>query len=286
MYTQSSTQQRATPPPHPSPSPTWAEAARGGSSTGEYGDHTRVGPPFPPPCAHSQYGMVHCRRGGLPAKRVLETDGITEEFSLWFRTTAAGDATTQAHAHHSGKRRREQARRARRRVERRREAPPAMPTTGMAATMATVPLPPPPELLPSTAISITHAHVYKARPLALKKTKVAMTASRSSQRAAVLAKKRGTSATRLSSSTPSDEPTPEKLCGEETDLNITLGLSLPPPSPPSLNSSPAPASPTLPRPPSPSPSPPSPSPPSPSPPSPSPPSPSPALNIAETGSNT
>ena len=148
-------------PPPPLTSPTWAEASRGeardsNDSTPARPAHTYTGSP---PTAHSQYmAWVRCRRGGIPAKLVLDTDGCTEEVTLWFRSTAAGGkssaadtaAHTNAPAHVSGKRRRERARRARRREERRREAagrrpPPATPTPGMAATTATIPLPPPPE---------------------------------------------------------------------------------------------------------------------------------------------
>ena len=128
--------------------------------------------------------------------------------ALKFKIGAVGKTAvgaTQAHAHHSGNRRRERARRARRREERRREAPPAMPTTGVAETTATIPSPPPP---PSATLA-ARANVYKAWPLALKKAKAALTATRLSQRAAVLAKKRGMAATGRSAST--NDSTLERL---------------------------------------------------------------------------
>jgi len=121
----SSNSTRRLPPPHPSP--TWADAARGrdqaraqlpaasNDSTPARPAHTYAGS-LPPPSAHSQYmAWVRCRRWGIPAKLVLETDGCTEEVTLWFHSTAAGGdssaANTAAHAHPSGKRRRERARR-------------------------------------------------------------------------------------------------------------------------------------------------------------------------------
>jgi len=90
--------------------------------------------------------------------------------------------------------------------------------------------------------------IHKPLPLALKRAKSALTATRASQRAAILAKKRGTAANQQSAS---DEFTPEKLQdpGEEDALNITLGVSSP--SPPPSTPSPAPASSTPPRLPSP-----------------------------------
>ena len=246
-----------TPPPPPSPLPTWAKVARGGSSRGETGDQTRARPPtaysstpthpahsntytgspqppLHPPCAHSQYlAWVRCRRAGIPARLVLETDGCTEDVTLWFRPSAVGggepvSTDTQAHALHSGKRRRERARRARRREERReareRCLPPATPTTGKAAKMAEAPSPspqeePPPEP-PTSAASTIRARGCKARPLIVKKAKAALAASRASQRAAALAKRRGAAASRNSAAS---DVSPEKLRGdgEDTPFNIT-----------------------------------------------------------------
>jgi hypothetical protein len=121
--------QPATPPPPPSASTTWAEVARGGSSrgVGTSSDQTRAKPPaaysssnnssarpiityadtssapLPLPSAHTQYlAWVACRRDGVPARLVLETDGATEEVSLWFGSAAAADVAT--HAPTSGKR--------------------------------------------------------------------------------------------------------------------------------------------------------------------------------------
>ena len=203
----------------------------------------------------------------MPARLVLETDGDTEEVCLWFRPTAT-KTDVATHRPTSGKRRRERARRRRRRAERRREADKNRPpsdtsTTGVAMGVETIPPASPQEaspstgtdpiepalLRPSSATLTARAHVYKARPLALKRNKAARTATRVSQRAAVLAKKRGAVANQSASS---DELTPEKLrgAGEETALNITLGISSPPPPPssPSPASTPAPAFSTPPRP--------------------------------------
>jgi hypothetical protein len=273
--------QHSNTPPPPSPSPTWAEVTRGGSSRGKgsSSDQTRAKPPaadsnsssarpiytytdtgsspLPLPSAHSQYlAWVSCRRDGVPARLVLETDGVTEEICLWFRPVVnsnggrpAADAAT--HAPTSGKRRRERARRRRRREERRGEAdknctPSYTSTAGVATAAATGPPALPQEAslspghdttetditeptLPLSATLTVRAHVYKARPLALKRTKAALTATRASQRAAVLAKKRGTAATQRSAS----KSTPEKLRDDEgeTALDITMGLSSPPPPP-------------------------------------------------------
>jgi len=275
------------PPPPPPPSPTWAEILRGGSSRGERqrSDHTQAQPtaaasnstpaghtqtytdtgsnPLPPPSAHSQYlAWVCCRREGIPARLVLETDGVIEDVCLWFRPFAVGATDVNAHTPPSGKRRRERARRIRRREERRKETeenqlPSNTPTTGEATTAATIPSTLPPDMLPSsgtpplpettptsTDTPAARAHVYKARPLPAKKVKTALTASRASKRAAVLARKRGTAAVRRSTSAPDDDAsTPERLrCAndETASLEITMPypstppqhLSLPPPTPP------------------------------------------------------
>ena len=302
------TGQRAAPPPHPPPSPLWSEVARGGSSKGESGDLTRAQPPtacsstptrpantnthsgrpsptLPPPCAHSQYvAWVHCRRVGIAARLVLDFDGCTEEVTLWSRpSTAGGDSVpdantaTHAHSHHSGKRRRERARRARRREERReargRCSPPVTPTTGEAAKTAIAPTPPPPVEPPpeplTSATSTVRARGCKARPLIVKKAKAALAASRASQRAAALAKRRGAAASRISASS---DVTPEKVRGggEDNSLNITDAYV-------ERHREAFASSPSTPRPPSPRPpSPPPPPPPSPPPPSPPPPSPPPS----------
>ena len=163
------TGQHSTPPPPPSP--TWAEVVGGGSSrkgsTGSNQTHAR--PPAPSsrtparatytntdtgyaplhlPSAHSQYmAWTRCRREGVQARLVLETDGTSEEVSLWFRSAAnGGDPAADTRTKQSGKRRREWARRGRRREERRRVdeercLPPAVPTLGEAALMADIPTP-------------------------------------------------------------------------------------------------------------------------------------------------
>ena len=278
-HTGRGTGQHATPPPPPSP--TWAEVARGGSSRGESSDQTHAQPPaadcnstparpiytsigsipLPLPSTHSQYlAWVSCRREGLPARLVLETDGHTEEVCLWFRPAvnsninggcSAADIAT--HKPPSGKRRREHARRRRRREERRREAeenrsPSDTPIPGVATAaeiiLSTSPpaaSPSPENIQPSSATPSARVQVYKARPLAMKRAKAVLTASRASRRAAVLSKKRGTAETQQSAS--NDDSTPEKLRGadKETGLNITLGCSSPPPplspTPPSPTSS-------------------------------------------------
>ena len=130
-------------PSPPLPSPSWAERVRGVANRGE----TRAKPPVNNstpthtifsstptgagasslPSAHSQFlARENCRRRGVPARLVLDTDGVTEEVSLWFRAGAnVGGSTAASHAAAahvvSGKRRRERARRRRRREERRRE---------------------------------------------------------------------------------------------------------------------------------------------------------------------
>jgi len=232
---------------------------------------------------------VRCRRGGIPARLVLDTDGITKEITLWFRASAAGGesatANVAAHANapQSGKRRRERARRARRRDEKKREAegrcwPPATPTSGVAAMAAAAPSPPPSEALPPADTAFNepilqgvpavrdHARTLRARPLPMKRVKAAFTATRASQRAAVIAKRRGQAASRRSTSPPGvteeesskeDEAPPENL--RETDgvdaLETTLGFSPqpPPPPPPSSPSPPSSPQPATSRPPTPPP---------------------------------
>ena len=295
-YTGSGTGQH----PPPSPSPTWAEVLRGGSRRGETSCQTHARPPatssctpaqasntntgsspLPLPSAHSQYlAWARCRSEGVAARLVLETDGASEEVSLWFRRAANGGdsaADVISHAPHSGKRRRERARRARRREERRRvEAdvcpPPAAPVQGAAATTADIPLsphldtPPPTSTwttLPETTTRIatappSRAYALRTRPKPSKPAKTTLIASRARRRAAVLAKKRGAVCHSTSSQdAASEEADPETL--REGDgigsLNITAECSSPPAAP-----SPPPA-------PSPAPSPP-PSPPAPSPPEP------------------
>ena len=102
---------------------------------------------------------------------------------------------------------------------------------------------------PGTHVA-TRARVLRTRPPPSKHTKATLTALRSSQRASVLAKRRGTATTSLRRSTsPSadeDDATPEILRGDkgETALEITMCCPSPPPppSPPSPPSSPPPAS--------------------------------------------
>jgi hypothetical protein len=243
-------------PTHP-PSPTWAEVAREGSSGGE----TRAKPPVfnstpartiysntPAgsgashlPSAHSQFlAWECCRRRGIPARLVLDTDGATEEVSFWFRSGANVGGPTNVATHvapthvASGKRRRERARRRRRREERRREAegnlpPPGTPKAGVGTGAACTPPAPPRESsptpsestrVPASALPTMRARCHKARPLVLKKAKAALAASRASQRAATLAKRRGAAVSRQSASS---ESTPEKLrgAGEDNNLNIT-----------------------------------------------------------------
>ena len=94
------------PPPRntlPPPSPaSWAEVARGGGgrrgqlASSDYSTPT-PSPPLAPlsPSATSQFeAWLRCRKEGYPAKLVLETDGVSEEVSLWFRRT--GHAPTEA----------------------------------------------------------------------------------------------------------------------------------------------------------------------------------------------
>jgi len=263
-YTGSGTGQH--PPPPPSPSPTWAEVLRGGSRRGETSCQTHARPPatssctpahtsntntgsspLPLPSAHSQYlAWARCRSEGVAARLVLETDGASEEVSLWFRRAANGGdsaADVASHAPHSGKRRRERARRARRREERRRvEAdvcpPPAAPVQGAAATTADIPLsphldtPPPTSTwttLPETTTRIatappSRAYALRTRPKPSKPAKTTLIASRARRRAAVLAKKRGAVCHSTSSQdAASEEADPETL--REGDgigsLNIT-----------------------------------------------------------------
>jgi len=85
------------PPPRntlPPPSPSWAEVAGGGGEErrGSTAVHaTRVpsrhAPCPAPPSASTQFeAWLLCRKKGIPAKLVLETDGDSEEISLWFRS--------------------------------------------------------------------------------------------------------------------------------------------------------------------------------------------------------
>ena len=216
--------------------------------------------PFSPPSAYSQYmAWVSCRREGIPARLVLETDGASEEICFWFRRSADGGGyASRDAAHpppHTGKRRRERARRRRRREERRRGAEEGQ----LSSCTATLSSPPPPDVLPSTGnpatllvktatacpptTPVVRPNVLRPRPLPTKRAKAVLTASRASKRAAVLAKKRGSTASR---STPSpekvneDEAAPEILREDDgvTALNITLGCSSPPPSPPLPTSTP------------------------------------------------
>ena len=191
------------------------------SSTPAHPSHTYTSsPPLLPPSAYTQYmAWVHCRRDGIPARLVLETDGKTEDICLWFQHSAvSSDSATDVatHVQQSGKRRRERARRKRRREERRRESEegvssPAASTYDVTVMTATVPSVSPQEALPLTDtpspslvnIPSARAHVLKARPLPIKRVKASLTASRASKRAAVLAKKRGTVMTaRRSTSLP------------------------------------------------------------------------------------
>jgi len=232
-------------PSPPLPSPSWAERVRGVANRGE----TRAKPPVNNstptrtifsstpagagasslPSAHSQFlAWENCRRRGVPARLVLDTDGVTEEVSLWFRAGAnVGGSTAASHAAAahvvSGKRRRERARRRRRREERRREAeenllPPGPPTAGGNTEAPDTPPAPPREPSPSI-VSTVRARGYKARPLVVKRAKAALAASRASQRAAALAKRRGAAASQLSDTSQS----PEKLreSGGDITLNIT-----------------------------------------------------------------
>ena len=175
-----------------------------------------------------------------------------------------------------GKRRRERARSKRRREERSKDAEgnpsaAARPTPDVVAKRATLPSTSPPaesrspvtplhveESNESTgasdpqtltqAVHVTRAYVLRARPPPLKRVKAALTVSRASQRAAVLAKKRG-AMTRHSTSpkdviNSEDETAPEILRGTdgENSLDTTLCFS-PPPSPPPPSSPSPPSSP-------------------------------------------
>ena len=289
------TGQHSTPPPPPSP--TWAEIAKGGISRDEMRGQTHaqqqhaarsstpahsiytntdVGSSFPPlPSAYSQYlAWVRCRMEGIPARLVLDTDGATEEVSFWFRPNANGGSSAAAHVNQSGKRRRERARRVRRREERRKEAeerclPPAMPSSGVAGMTAAALSSSPPDEPPSTEIPFpgnkqtppVRAHVLRPRTLPTKQAKAALIASRATKRAAVLAKRRGTTKVCRSTSSPrdtndDDAAIPESLreAEEISSLNITMDCLSPPPppSPPSPSTAPSlpePASSTPPPPP-------------------------------------
>ena len=86
-------------PPHhtlPPPSPSWAEVAGGGGGErrgqpavcGTRAPSSHHAPRPSPPSATTQFeSWLLCRREGIPAKLVLETDGVSEEVSLWFRRT-------------------------------------------------------------------------------------------------------------------------------------------------------------------------------------------------------
>ena len=208
---------------------------------------------------------VRCRREGLPAKLVLETDGSHEEVHLWFRravTRGEPAAAADNRQQQSGKRRRERARRTRRREERRRgeRDAPTTPVNGVPA--AEIPPPPlqptPSSVNTSTPLNNTKHHTPPTKP-ATRKSRAALVATRASKRAAVLAKRRGTARHSIS---PPDVPTeagtlldpPEVLRepdGEQV-LNITPECSSPPPPPsPSLSPPSPPPPPSYPLPPSP-----------------------------------
>jgi len=78
----------------PPPSPTWAEVAGGGVErsgrpavrAASRAFSSRHAPRTAPPSATTQFeSWLLCRRDGIPAKLVLETDGESEEVTLWFR---------------------------------------------------------------------------------------------------------------------------------------------------------------------------------------------------------
>ncbi len=131
-------------PSPPSPSPSWADVVRGGHSRegqerrGEPGRghlppaNSRSIPahsiPLSLPSAHAQFrAWLSCRKAGLPARLVLETDGTTEEISFWFRpsTNGIGLAPREAVPNQQPVRRRGKRRR-RRRAERSKGSPATM----------------------------------------------------------------------------------------------------------------------------------------------------------------
>ena len=267
--------------PHPpSPSHTWAEVARGvpgvrswrstqqtsaqqhaaSSSTPAHPPTYTGSLPLPPPCAYSQYmAWVACRREGIPARLVMETDGVKEEISLWFQRSVNGGVAAADEAacnQHTGKRRRERARRRRRQEERRKEAeegpkPTATPTHSMTTRTGTESSASPPALsqssvAPATPTSnVRGARVLRPRPLPTKRAKAALTAARASQRAAVLAKKRGAIICR--STSPPEEPSkedeaPENLRESDGEYALETTLCSSPPPPPLSPSSPSPPS--------------------------------------------
>ena len=155
-------------PPPPSPSPTWADVARGGHGGGKARrgapgrgqlppagrssvTHSTPAPPprhvptshTPSPTASTQFeAWLRCRKEGCPARLVLETDGVSEEVSLWFRTaTAVNPAHTAGDKVAPLRRRRSRPERDRRRrrlrVERRQAARSNAPPTSVVATAAT-----------------------------------------------------------------------------------------------------------------------------------------------------
>ena len=105
------------------------------------------------PSAASQFeAWLRCRKEGFPAKLVLETDGVNEEVSLWFRCTAR--APTEA-----APRRRRRKRPERDRRRRQRRAPPA-------AAMDNGPFPP-------TASSVESSPPAGSPPAKLPRTRAA-----------------------------------------------------------------------------------------------------------------
>jgi len=119
-------------PSPPSPLPTWAEVARGGQERG--GAHARgqvppsgthstparpahaSPPPSHLPSSHTQFmAWLSCRRAGIPARLILETDGVAEEISFWFRPSQNGDRSAAPSQHPPRRGRTKRRRRAKRR---------------------------------------------------------------------------------------------------------------------------------------------------------------------------
>jgi len=110
----------------PPPSPTWAEVAGGRGEERRRQlpaatQSTHAPAPRLSPCATTQFETwLRCRKEGYPAKLVLETDGTSEEVSLWFRRTAR--APTEAPPSETAPPRRRRRRPGRDRVRRQRQA--------------------------------------------------------------------------------------------------------------------------------------------------------------------
>jgi len=173
--------------------------------------------PTPSPSASSQFeAWLRCRKEGYPAKLVLETDGVCEEVSLWFRKGNVERTTAEEAA--PSRRRRKRPERGRRRKQRREELRRAAQSTA-----------------PPTLVGVTAARDIGPVP-----TAASMVASSPPGGSPPAKRPRTRAAVKAGGRT--DPPTPEKSRVEGVAnpraLNLTAGEELcaareePPDSPP------------------------------------------------------